>query len=294
MSVNLASLYAQQYATNIMLLLQQKGSRLRGKVAEKTGYTGEQASPVDQVASVEMQPVTTRFGAMGRVDANVDRRWVAPSSFDLPQLIDTFDKLKMLTDPKSSYVENAVYAAGRQMDRLIITAFFGTSLTGKTGTTSTTFPSTQQVAVNFGASANTGLTVAKLREAKRILMANEVDLENDPIYCAVTATQHDNLLAEAQVISQDYNDGLVLKEGKIQRFLGFDFVHTELLALDTNSYRRVPCWSKSGMHLGIWGDVTTDVDRRKDLQGLPWQIYVYLTAGSCRTEEKKVVEVKCA
>jgi hypothetical protein len=290
---DLSALYAQQYATNIMLLLQQKGSRLRGSVMEGTHY-GEQASPVDQIGAIAMQPVTTRFNPMGRVDAALDRRWVAPSSFDLPQLVDSFDELKLLTDPKSKYVENAVNAAGRKFDELILAAALGAAQTGKTGTTSTAFLASNAVAVNFGASGNTGLTVAKLREGKRLLMANEVDLENDPLYLPVTATQHDNLLAEVQVISSDFNGGdmPVLKEGKIARFLGINFVHTELVTFST--YRLLPLYAKSGMHLGIWGDIKTDVRQRGDLSGLPWQAYVYMTAGSTRIEEKKVVKISCA
>lgn len=292
MSVNLPNHYVMQFATNIQLLLQQKGSKLRQLVMTGS-HVGKQASPVDQIGQIAMQPVTTRFAAMGRVDAPVDRRWVYPSDFDLPQLIDTFDKLRLLIDPSSSYVQNAVYAAGRQMDDLIIDAFFGTAKTGEQGGTSTTFPAAQQVAVNHGAASNTGLTVAKLREGKKILMAAEVDLDSDPLTCVVTAEQHDNLLAEAQVISTDFNDRPVLVDGKISRFLGINFVHCERLDVDGSSYRRVPLFAKSGMYLGLWDDVKTDISQRKDLQGLPWQAYVTMTAGATRLEEKKIVEIKC-
>lgn len=292
MSVNIPGHYVQQYATNIELLLQQKGSKLRNYVTSKS-YVGKQASPVDQIGAVEMQSVTGRFQAMGRVDAAVDRRWVTPSDFDLPQLLDSFDKLRLLTDPESSYVQNAVFAAGRKMDDLIIGAFWGSAKTGETGSASTAFLAGNQIAQGFGASAATGLTVAKLREAKRLLMSHEVDLDTDPITCIVTAKQHDNLLAEAQVISLDFNDRPVLVEGKLQRFLGINFVHCERLVTD-GTYRRVPVFAKSGMHLGIWNDVVTDVCQRKDIQSLPFQAYVYMTMGATRLEEKKTVEVKCA
>lgn len=293
MSVNIPNHYAQEFATNIDLLLQQKGSKLRGLVTSGS-YIGEQASPVDQIGAVEMQSVTGRFEAMGRVDADTDRRWVLPLDFDLPQLIDSFDKLRLLTDPESVYVQNAVFAAGRKIDDLIIDAAFGTAKTGKSGSTSTTFPSGQQVAVNHGASGNTGLTVAKLREARRLLRAAEVDLDMEPITCIVTAEQEDNLLAEAQVISLDYNDRPVLVDGKLKSFLGMSFVHCERLDLDGSSYRRVPVFAKSGLHLGIWNDITTDISQRKDLKGLPFQSYVYMTMGATRIEEEKVVEIKCA
>jgi hypothetical protein len=292
MSVNLPNHYVMQFATNIQLLLQQKGSKLRQLVMTGS-HVGKQASPVDQIGAIAMQPVTTRFAPMGRVDAPVDRRWVYPSDFDLPQLIDTFDKLRLLIDPSSSYVQNAVFAAGRQMDDLIIDALFGTAKTGEQGGTSTAFPAAQQVAVNHGAASNTGLTVAKLREAKKILMAAEVDVDMDPLTCIVTAEQHDNLLAEAQVISTDFNNRPVLVDGKIQQFLGINFVHCERLDVDGSSYRRVPVFAKSGMYLGMWDDVKTDISQRKDLQGLPWQAYVTMSAGATRLEEKKIVEIKC-
>lgn len=291
MSLNLPSHYVQQYATNIQLLLQQKGSKLRGAVMTGS-HVGKQASPVDQIGAVEMIAPAGRFAAMGRVDAAVDRRWVFPNDYELPQLIDSFDKLRLLTDPQSSYVQNAVYAAGRKMDSLIIAAINGTAKTGEAGSTSTVLPSGQKVAVGFGASADVGLTVAKLREAKRLLMAADIDLEQEQIYCAVKATQHDNLLAEAQVISTDFNDKPVLVEGKITRFLGINFIHTELLESSAGDVL-VPMWVKSGVYLGIWNDIMTDISKRNDLSGLPWQAVVSMTAGATRLEEEKVVQIAC-
>lgn len=297
MSVNAATLYAQQFSSNVMLLLQQQNSRLRRTVTE-AGYKGEKASPVDQIGKIEMQPVTTRFGAMGRVDAVLDRRWVTPSDFDLPQLMDPTDELRILSDPKSKYVQNAVAAANRQIDRAILAAAIGTALTGKTGTTSTVLPTAQKIAVAFGASGDVGLTVAKLREAKRLLMAADVDLESDELWLPVGATQHDNLLAEVQVISSDFNGGdkPVLKEGKIERFLGINFVHTELAAAAAQQASGdvlLPVYAKSGMHLGIWNDIQTSVDKRTDLTSLPWQAYVKLSLGATRIEEGKVVQIAC-
>ena len=149
MSVNLPTHYVQQYSTNIALLLQQKGSKLRNTVMTGS-HVGKQASPVDQFGSIEMQPVSSRFAPMGRVDAATDRRWVFPSDFDLPQLIDEFDKLRLITDPSSSYVQNAVMAAGRQFDRLICSAFTGTAKTGEAGGTSTIFTAANEVDVAVG------------------------------------------------------------------------------------------------------------------------------------------------
>lgn len=293
MSINMPSLYAQQYATNIQLLLQQKDSRLKNLVMNGS-HIGEQASPVDQIEKIEMQVPAGRFADIGRVDASVSRRWVLPNDYDLPQLLHSFDEARLLIDPKSSYVANAVAAANRQFDREIINAFFDPAKTGKTGSGTTNFLSANQIAATMGAASATGLNVKKLREAKKILMSYDVDVNSEQIYCAITAKQHDDLLAEAQVISSDFNDKPVLVEGKVMRFLGINFVHTELLETDGSSYRRLPVWVKSGVHLGQWGSIYTDVDQRKDLSGHPWQAYMKMVIGATRLDEKKVVEIKCA
>jgi hypothetical protein len=287
MSSNLPSLYAQQFSTNVQLLLQQKSSKLRGCVTEGK-YSGEQASPVDQIGAVDMQTPQARFAAKANTNAAVDRRWVLPTSKDLNQLIDSFDKLKMIADPTSAYVQNAVAAANRAIDDLIIDAMFATAATGKSGSTSTAF-----TAGNVIASGSGGLTLAKLRNAKKILMANQVDLDSDQIFCVITAEQHDDLFSETQIVSMDYNTKPVLVDGKISSFMGINFVHCERLDLDTGE-RAVPVFAKSGMHLGIWGEIENSVSKRYDLSSEPWQLYTKLTAGATRLEEKKVVKILCA
>lgn len=286
--------YAQEYASTIDLLLQQRGSRLRDTVSYKQITGAKAAAVVDQIGSVEAVKRTGRYTPIVPINTPTDRPWVYPSDYDWNDMIDTIDKLRTITDPTSSYAINGAYAMGRAQDREIIAAYFADRKTGESGGTTTSFLAANVVAVNFAASGNVGLTVAKLREAKRIMLAAEVDIENDPLSLPVTAKQHDNLLAEIQVISLDFNEKPVLAEGNITRFLGFNFKHTELLAVDANAYRRVPAYAKSGMYLAMWNDITTDVSVRKDLQGLPTQVYVYGTFGATRIEEKKVVEIKCA
>ena len=294
MADNIASVYAVQYGTNISLLLQQKGSKLRGAV--QTGsYKGKQSEVVTQYGATSARAVSTRYQPIVPVNTPNDRRWVFPEDYDWADLIDNFDKLRLLADPQSAYSQNGLYAMGRAIDDVIISAFYGTAKTGEAGGTSTTFPtSTQQVAVNYAASGNVGLTVDKLREARRILMENEVDLDAEPVYCAISAEQHDDLLGQIQVTSDDFNAGMpVLQDGKVSRFLGINFVHTERLPTSSN-HRRCPVWVPSGMHLGMWNDVMSNVTQRRDLSSHPYQVYLMGTFGATRTEEKKVVDILCA
>lgn len=286
--------YVQQFSSNVKLKLQQEGSRLKSAVMMGS-HVGEQASPVDQYGAISANKVTGRYNPMPNTEAPTDRRWVLPQDYDLNQLIDSFDKLRLLTDPTSVYVQNAVYALGRAMDEEILNGVFGTNQTGKSGGTATAFGTGQVVNVAQGAASATNLTVAKLRQAKKLLMANNVDVSREQIYCAINAAAHDSLLAEAQVISGDYNDKLVLVEGLVTRFLGINFIHTELLTTGTDdaagTSTAIPLWVKSGVYLGMWDDIKTDVSQRKDLQGIPTQAYVKGTFGATRLEENKVVKI---
>lgn len=295
MSVNFPTHYIQQYSTNIELLLQQKGSKLRGLVSEGS-YSGKQASPVDQIGAIAARRRSSRFEPMGRVDAPTDRRWIFPSFYDLPQLVDSIDKLQMVTDPESALVQNAIYAMGRAMDDEIIAAFWADAKTGENGGSTTSFGSGQSVSVSLGGTTS-GLNVPKLREARRILMANEVDLDTVMPTIVITSNEHDDLLGEIQITNKDYNSSPVLVDGKLKSFMGFNFVHCERLTTGTDdasgTSTAVPVFVPGAMHLGIWQDLQTTISQRTDLAGLPWQAYVAQSYGATRIEEKKIVRIWC-
>jgi hypothetical protein len=293
MSDQIAAHYAIEFASTIELLLQQKGSRLADTVTPKPISGAKAASTVDQIGVTEANKRTSRYPPLVPKDQPTDRPWVYPSDYDWNDLIDSIDKLRMLSDPQSSYAQSGTYALGRAKDREIIAAFFADRKTGEQGATTTPFPAANQVAVNFGATGNVGLTVAKLREAKRLLGTYEND-PDEQVTCVIKTKQHDNLLAEIQVTNQDYTDKPVLKEGKVERFLGFNFKQTELLAADGTGYDRIPVYVKSGMVLAQWNEISTDISFRNDLAGKPVQVYVYGTFGATRTQENKVIEIKCA
>jgi hypothetical protein len=143
----------------------------------------------------------------------------------------------MLIDPQSAYVQNGVNAMRRAQDDEILQAFFAASATGENGTTSTAFPAGQIVGVNVGG-ANSNLNVAKLRAAKRLLMAAGVDLEFEKLFVAITAADHDGLLNEIQVTSLDYNNKPTLVEGKVTSFMGFNFIPVEFTDATPTTPRR--------------------------------------------------------
>jgi len=288
MSFEISTAFVQQYSSNVALLLQQRGSRLRDAVTIGS-YTGKAAKAVEQIGAVTAQKRTSRHADTPLISTPHDARWVFPVDYEWADLVDDQDKLRALIDPTNPYAINGAYALGRGIDDEIISAALGSSKTGENGTTTTAFDtSNQQIAAGAA-----GLTIAKLRETKKILLSNEVDVDMDPLYIAVTAKQLDDLLGTTEVTSADYNTVKALVQGQVDTFMGFKFLHTERLGVDGSSNRRVFAWAKSGLHLGMWNDVNAKISDRAD-KSHATQIYVKGTFGSTRTEEGKVVEVLCA
>ena len=288
MSFEVTTAFVQQYTSNVSLLLQQRGSKLRDAVT-MASYTGKAAKAVEQIGSVTAQKRTTRHGDTPLISTPHDARWVFPTDYEWADLIDDQDKLRMLIDPTNPYAINGAYALGRALDQDIIESALGTAKTGENGTTNTAFDTTNQQI----ASGAAGLTIAKLREAKKILLENEVDVDMDPLFMAVTAKQLDDLLGTTEITSSDYNTVKALVQGQVDTFMGFKFIQTELLGVDSSSDRRIFAWAKSGLHTGMWNDISGRISERDD-KGYANQVYVSGTFGSTRTEEGKVVEILCS
>ncbi len=287
MSFEVTTAFVQQYTTNVQLLLQQRGSKLRD-YCTMGSYTGKAAKAVEQIGAVTAQRKTSRHSDTPLISTPHDARWVFPTDFEWADMIDDQDKLRMLIDPTSPYAQNGAYALGRSLDDLIIEAALGDSKTGESGSTTTAFATaSQSIAVG-----GTGLTIAKLRQAKKILTTNEVDVANDPLYMAVTAQQIDDLLGTTEITSSDFNSIKALVQGDVDSFMGFKFVNIERLGLDGSGDRRCFAWAKSGMHVGMWNDINSKITERAD-KSYATQVYVKGTFGATRTEEKKVVEIIC-
>lgn len=304
MSLQLVNLYRVSFGNNVQTLLQDRGGKI-APYALSGKHEGKQASPVDQYAAVEAQKVTTRFEPMPRVDGGVDRPWVFPTDYDLPQMVDTLDKARVVLDPKSAMVENAANAMRRAMDNELRDAFFADRKVGENGSTNSVFPTAlttaggQTVAVATGAASPTGLNVAKLKEVLRQAIMNEIDLDYDELHCAISASENDALLNEIQIISSDFNqqDRPILQDGIVQRFLRINFHIYNRLNTGTDdaagTSRAVPVWARSGMYLGTFNEMMFDISPRRDIRSLPWQIYVMGSWGATRLEDKKVFRIWC-
>lgn len=305
MSQQITTAFVKQFGANIYFLAQQKGSRLRHAVRNET-QVGDTAY-YDQIGAVAAVLKTSRHSNTPQIDTPHARRQVSMSDYEWADLIDKQDKIRTLIDPQSAYVQSAVWAMGRAMDDVIISAATGTAYTGVNGGTSTVFPASQFYACNDGANF-TNLNVNSLRGIKQKFDAADVD-ESIPRYLACSSSQIQSLLVETQVTSADYNSVKALVEGKIDTFMGFKFIRSErLLTLASGSYsanantgvvsagsnytyttaRQVLAWAGDGLLLSTGMDIMARIDERPD-KSYATQAYAAMSLGAVRMEEVKVV-----
>lgn len=276
--------FVQQYKGNVEHLLQQKGSVIRQYVKVESCY-GKGAKLMEQVGAVVAQLRTTRHGDTPLIETPQDARWAHPLDYEWADLIDDQDKIRMLIDPQSPFAINGAFALGRAQDDEIIRALSGTAKTGADGTGSTTLAAGNKIAHN-----STGLNLVKLVEAKKKLLAAQVDPSEELIILYKAAQMEDMLNIETST-SGDYNNVKALVAGTIDTFMGFKWVHCERLIND-GTYDYLPAFARSAVCLGIWNDTETEITRRAD-KSYATQVYVKGTYGAVRLEENKVVEIAC-
>lgn len=289
--------FVETYTDNLRLLAQQHPSRFRQAV-DVQSVSGKGVAMLETLAQSEAEELTTRYQPKVDIEQTHDRRWAYPRHFEWGAKCDSIDKLKLNIELSGKYTKLGNSAINRKIDDEIINKFFATATTGETGSGSESFPAGNVVAVTEGAGAATGMNVDKLLAAREIILGNEVDIDDpmNQLYCAISATQERNLLEQVKIVNKDYQDSAVLSGSgtSLKEWFGIRFILSERLDTDSNSYRRNPFWCSSGMGLGIWQDVNSNIVERVELARDPLHITVDTSVGATRLEEEKVVEIKCS
>jgi hypothetical protein len=209
-----------------------------------------------------MREVTDRAGPSQPSNIPTGQRWLRPRPYDKTTIYDEFDPVALgeLPDPEGPAIMTHATVANRNKDIVLINGATGTNFTGPNGTTQVQLLAANQIAVTFGnGSVNIGMTLKKMTQARYVLDSNEVPQMDR--FLGYSAKQLNNLLTNVdQVANYLYNDVKALVDGKIQRFLGFDFKLTQLLPVTSAGIRTCIFWQKRFLKMGIGSDTRTHVD----------------------------------
>lgn len=286
-----------RFSQALELALQQMGSKLRGTVREQAIQGAKLMSPIQQIEPVQMVAVSGRFSDKNFGNNNYTRRWVSPTDYIGDTLIDTFDLLKTQIDPKGETVSSWAQACGRAFDDSIILNALGTNQIGTDANSlsNETFDnSLYTVDEDFGGTGS-GALIAKLIEGRRIMRKNHVDIEMEEPTWVIGSQQEADLLKQSQVVSSEFNrSGGVVENGRVTRLYGCKIVVMERLALsESSTIRRTLLYVKSGIVLGVWQDIKTQIAQIFTKEGNPWNISTVLSHGATRTRPGKVICIEC-
>lgn len=284
MSQFVTEAFVQQFADNFKHVAQQSTSRLEPCVMPEPNIVGISKS-VNRLGQRTAQRRTTRHGDTPLNDQPHSTRFVDLFDWEDGDMLDDQDKIRMLVDPKSDYVAAMVKALNRAKDDVIIAAALGNAR----ATTGNVVLSAGQKIANGG----TGLTKAKIIQARSLFRRNEADdVAGEELFFAYTDGELQDVLADSTLTSADFMAVQALQNGNINtKWCGFTWVPTQRLPV-AGGITSCVAWAKSGVTLGTGADIVSKVGEDPG-KSFNVRIYAKMSIGAVRTEEEKVVQVDC-
>jgi len=254
------------YSNSVAMVAQQMRNPLRAAVTTKP-CTGEAHAASDLLGTGEYVIGEDRTRRNTENPLQRSRRWlVRPQEIKSGQYIDEEDKFDMAMDPTSDLLRAHTVMVERGVADTILgirpsggtfevteSGVLGRAVSGKRKETTSDLPAAQ-----YEPAASTGLTQAKLRAVKKKLRKAEFGMEtDDPFYAAITPEQEDDLLAIVVATGASLNAFSIeqLRSGKPTSLMGFEWIMTNRLPVDSSGNRLIPVWAKSNIVLGVWKDV---------------------------------------
>ncbi len=277
--------FVRQFEDDIYVELQQSDSRLMPYVKERP-ITGTKMY-INRLGPVEVRKKTQRFQPTILSDAPHSRRELTITDYDQALGLDREDEIRLTSDFTGEYVSAMSMGLARQIDRDILIAAEGDSISVDADLVGTII---QLPASQIIGPAGTNFTLDKLREAAEKFDAAEVPVMGR--YLAWNASAKHNLLKDVEVTSSDFNTIKALVNGEINTYLGFEFVLTELVTGTGTAQAQMIAFHDTVIVMGVGARLKINIDLRKDLSYAK-QIFAAGTFGMVRMEEKKVVRIDC-
>jgi len=281
-----------QFSDQVHLKSQQMQSRLRDKVEQKM-VRGEDYAYED-IGSLEAVEITSRHQPTVGQDIAHGRRRLRMREFRATIYLDKKDSLEVLIDPQRNYAQAVARSLFRKYDKIAAEAAFADVYTGKSFATTTTFASDGGLTVT----ATAGLTYEKLLEIEQNFIDGDVGTDQvEDYYLAITGDENTDLKGENELMSGDFSRQYAIdnKNGQIVMANGFELVKFAANAPDpilgvAAGVRSCIAASKRGICVGVSADLSIEIDKRPDLNGLT-QVQASMFMGAVRTEGKLVQKV---
>ena len=293
--------FNQAYTRTLQHLYQSDPMQVRDAVRVEEGIVGKSYN-FERLGGVNMTAVNARHQDTPLTPMTHSRRRSNLADYAASELIDDLDKVKMLISPESDYTQNFLAAWHRRVARTVTAAALGNaqSIDNAEAATNVALPAAQVIA-----NGGTNMTVAKVRQARRILGNAGVPFSD--LWACVSWFAIEKLLSDTVVTSADFSSLNALASGGFPpgtRWMGFQWIvvpdadpddasqtaSTTSILPKTGNIRQCLFWHKSALGLAIGKDFSAEIDPRPDKMNST-QVLVKATLGAVRVLDFGVVEV---
>jgi hypothetical protein len=286
MSTTITTQFVTKWDTALRLEAQQQESRLMKTVFDRGTIEGASFTINNLASAGTLDENVVRHGDTIWSEIDHTARNAVMRDFYKAFPMDRNDIPKMIVNPVTGgqYMASLMAARNRRADDIIYQAALG-SLLSQDGTVTYTLPAAQKIA-----GGGTGLTKAKIIQAKSIFRANEADEEaGEELFFLYNDIALQQVLADTQLTSADFLAGQMLQAGTLKgQWMGFTWIPYQ--ALNKNgSVFSAAAYCKSGIHFGR-GYEEGNVTRRGDKKDA-WQVSMAASYGAGRQDDKKVVQI---
>lgn len=199
MAIALSNAFVQLFDAEVKQAYQAK-AQLVGAVRQRRGVEGSSV----KFPKVGKGVATARIPQTDVTPMNVGFSQVTCTLADwnAAEYSDIFSQQKVNFDERQELVQVVANAIGRRQDQIILDALAASS--------------TSLIVTEDEGGDNTGLNVAKLRAAKKLLDKNNVPFDNR--HAVIHANSLASLLGETSVTSSDFNTVRALVSGEVNTF----------------------------------------------------------------------------
>jgi len=200
------------------------------------------------------------------------------SDYAAPEYTDIFDQSHVNYEERQELVQVISGAIGRRADQIKLDAL--------------TASSTSLTVSNDIGGTDTNLSVAKIRESKRLMDGNNVP--SGDRYFLMSADGLANLLSETEITSSDFNTIKSLVNGAVDSFLGFKFImmgdrDEGGLSIDGSSDRSTFAWHKNA--LGYAESIAASTEINYIAEKTSWLVTGKLSAGAVAIDDEGIVKI---
>lgn len=319
MTYSVSTAFVNQYQDSIKLLAQQEHSVFENLVMK--GDCQGEYKYFDYIGPVSFTARSSSNEATAFTDVAHTKRVVDFDDYFINFYVDSVTDLqRMNVNPQSQYVKAAVNAWNEKKDSVIVTAMFGSAITGKgVGASfgSQAFDTTNQVVdVNFkagdpvGAGNGSGtwgaaeslFTYAKFVKGRSILLAGNAVKPGQLINLAIDPEDEEQLLTIDEFRNRDFTserliaDKMINTTGLIGIWYGVAIYRSNILpvtdpASASNQYRSCPMWVEDAIGLVKGGTPTVKAAENPE-RNMAVTVNVQGSTGATRLEEAKIVDIR--